>query len=119
MFSRRKFLTTSSLALAGTACATKGKEASAAQDDAGATAVGGALPPAIAALTSMKGTSTPISVDERKARLEKARRLMAEHKIDALLLCIGSIKAVYREIEGKIATRRRGDAATRRDGVMA
>ena len=94
MFSRRKFLTTSSLALAGTACATKGKEASATQDDSGVPAAGAALPPAIAALTSMKGTSTPISVDERKARLEKARRLMAEHKIDALLLT-GGTSMVY------------------------
>ena len=94
MFSRRKFLTTSSLALAGTACATKGKEASAAQDQAGAPAAGETLPPAIAALTSMKGTATPISVEERKARLEKARRLMAEHKIDALLLT-GGTSMVY------------------------
>ncbi|MCC6771249.1 MAG: aminopeptidase P family protein [Gemmatimonadaceae bacterium] len=91
MFSRRKFLTTSSLAIAGTACASNGSEASAAQGAAGSDA---SLPPAIAALTSMKGQETPISVDERRARLEKARRLMAEAKIDALMLT-GGTSLVY------------------------
>src|SRR5438093_5311923 len=32
----------------------------------------------------------PISLDERKARLEKAQRLMAENKIDAIYLEPGS-----------------------------
>lgn len=96
MLSRRTFLTTSSLALAGTACAAGGRDASAAQGDdheGGATG-DAALPPAIAALTSMKGEAKPISVEERRARLEKARRLMVEHKIDALLLT-GGTSMVY------------------------
>jgi len=93
MFSRRKFLATSSLAIAGTACASGSGEASAAQDGP-AEGAGGALPPAIAALTSMKGQERPISVEERRARLEKARRLMAEAKIDALLLT-GGTSMVY------------------------
>lgn len=93
MFSRRKFLTTSSLALAGTACATRGD---AKGDDApgGGQGSGGALPPAIAALTSMKDQAKPITVDERRARLEKARRLMAEQKVDALMLT-GGTSMVY------------------------
>lgn len=92
MFSRRKFLTTSSLALAGTACATRGAEG----DDVpgGGEGGGAALPPAIAALTSMKDQARPITVDERRARLDKARRLMAEHKIDALMLA-GGTSLVY------------------------
>lgn len=95
MFSRRKFLATSSLAIAGTACVGGGKEASAAQEgEGGGGGRGGDLPPAIAALTSMKSKATPISVDERKARLEKARRLMTENKIDALLLT-GGTSMVY------------------------
>jgi Xaa-Pro dipeptidase len=49
-----------------------------------------ALPAPIAALASMKGRETPITTDERRARIEKARRLMAEHKIDALMLCSGT-----------------------------
>lgn len=95
MFSRRQFLATSSLALAGSACAPGKGEASAAQDDEhGGGSGGGALPPAIAALASMKDQATPISVDERRARLEKARRLMTEHKIDALMLT-GGTSMVY------------------------
>ncbi len=95
MYSRRKFLATSSLAVAGTACASGNREASAAQDDEpGGGGGGAALPPAIAALTSMKDQATPISVDERRARLEKARRLMTEQKIDALMLT-GGTSMVY------------------------
>jgi Xaa-Pro dipeptidase len=45
-----------------------------------------ALPPSIAALTSMRGQARPITSDERRARIEKARRLMAQEKIDALIL---------------------------------
>jgi Xaa-Pro dipeptidase len=48
------------------------------------------LPAPIAALTSMKGRETPITADERRARIEKARRLMAEQRIDALMLCSGT-----------------------------
>ncbi|MEX1128887.1 MAG: Xaa-Pro peptidase family protein [Vicinamibacterales bacterium] len=47
------------------------------------------LPPAIQALTSMKLQARPITADERRGRVEKARRLMAEEKIDALMLCSG------------------------------
>ena len=48
------------------------------------------LPAPIAALTSMKGRETPITADERRARVEKARRLIAEQRIDALMLCSGT-----------------------------
>ena len=44
------------------------------------------LPPAIRALRSMKNQATPITPDERRSRMEKARSLMREHGIDALLL---------------------------------
>ncbi len=54
----------------------------------------GPLPPSIAALTSMRGQATPITNDERRARIEKARRLMAEDKIDALVLS-GGTSLVY------------------------
>ena len=84
MLSRRRFVQTSSLALTGTACGVaKGSEAAT-----------GELPPSIAALTSMKDQATPISVEERRGRIEKARRLMAEHKIDALMLT-GGTSMVY------------------------
>jgi Xaa-Pro dipeptidase len=88
MLTRRTFLTTSSLAAAGAACAPAGGSASAAQADAGD------LPPALAALTPMKDGVVPISVEERKARLERARGLMAEHRLDALMLT-GGTSMVY------------------------
>src|SRR5437867_1014419 len=48
------------------------------------------LPPSIAALTSMRDQAKPITNDERRARIEKARRLMAEQKIGALVLTPGT-----------------------------
>jgi Xaa-Pro dipeptidase len=85
MLSRRRFVQTSSLALTGTACGVaSGREGSAEE----------ALPPSIAALTSMKDQATPISVDERRARIEKAKRLMTENRIDAMMLT-GGTSMVY------------------------
>ena len=42
----------------------------------------------------MKGQAKPITNAERRGRIEKARRLMAEQKIDALLLT-GGTSLVY------------------------
>src|SRR5262245_10095337 len=50
----------------------------------------GPLPPSIAALTSMRNRAKPITAEERRGRLEKARRLMAEQKIDAIVLTGGT-----------------------------
>ena len=87
MSSRRDFLATSSASLAAltlTGCAKAGA------DGAGGTSAASELPPAIAALTPMTDGVVPISVDERRARLEKARRLMVENKHDALMLAGGT-----------------------------
>jgi Xaa-Pro dipeptidase len=54
----------------------------------------GPVPPSIAALTSMRDQARPIANDERRARIEKARRLMAAEKIDALVLS-GGTSLVY------------------------
>jgi Xaa-Pro dipeptidase len=48
------------------------------------------LPPSIAKLKSMKDQATPITKEERAARLEKARRLMTEQRIDAIVLMEGT-----------------------------
>ena len=53
-----------------------------------------ALPPSIAGLTSMRDQVRPITSDERRGRVERARRLMAEKKIDALILS-GGTSLVY------------------------
>lgn len=50
----------------------------------------GPLPASILALTSMRDRAVPISAEERKGRLEKARRLMGEQKIDAIVLTGGT-----------------------------
>lgn len=59
----------------------------AAQGQAGS---GAALPSSIAALTSMRALARPITNDERLARLDKARRLMVESKLDAAPLTGGT-----------------------------
>lgn len=46
-------------------------------------------------LTDMTAGVAPISVEERKARVEKAQRLMREQKIDALLLEAGSAMVYF------------------------
>jgi Xaa-Pro dipeptidase len=98
MLNRRSFVKMGSLAAGASlasACSTpaSGTEAPAAGTDGGAQG-GAAEPPSIAALTSMRDQAVPISADERRGRIEKARRLMAERKIDALMLT-GGTSLVY------------------------
>ena len=85
MFTRRNFFWSSAAALvAGRAVP--------------AFAQGTALPPSLAALTSMRAQATPITNQERRARIEKARRLMAEHKIDAMMLTQGTSLVYFTNI---------------------
>jgi Xaa-Pro dipeptidase len=81
MFSRRAFL--GSLA-SGVALPHVG---AAQQPDA-------SLPPSIAALTPMRDGVQPITAAERRGRIDKARRLMGQHRIDALMLT-GGTSLVY------------------------
>ncbi len=53
------------------------------------------LPPAIAALTSRRSQAVPITLAEREHRLERARVLLAQHRIDALVICSGSSLAYF------------------------
>lgn len=48
------------------------------------------LPPSIVALTSMRDQARPVTSEERRARIEKARRLMSEQKLGALVLTPGA-----------------------------
>ncbi|HJU74729.1 MAG TPA: Xaa-Pro peptidase family protein [Gemmatimonadaceae bacterium] len=89
MIKRREFLEVSTLAVAAGAAGACGVAGSA-QRDASKDASQSGVPPAIAALTSMKDQATPISVEERKARIEKARALMAERGLDGILLTGGT-----------------------------
>ena len=63
------------------------------------------LPPAIKALTSMKALAKPITVDERRARLEKARVLMKANNIDALMLTGGTSMEYFTGIRWGVSER--------------
>jgi Xaa-Pro dipeptidase len=88
MLSRRTFLMSSSLAAAGAACSRGGGVRTAPSPSMGN------LPAPIAALTPMRDGVVPISVAERRTRLDKARRLMAANGHDALMLT-GGTSMVY------------------------
>jgi Xaa-Pro dipeptidase len=61
-----------------------------AQRGGGNPAPSGPLPPSIAALQSMRSQAKPITAEERRGRLDRARRLMGEQKIDAIILTGGT-----------------------------
>ena len=75
MFTRREFLSTSGVALVATQ-----------------------LPAPVGSLTSMRSQAKPITSDERRGRVEKARRLMAQHKIDAIMLTQGTSLVYFTNI---------------------
>jgi Xaa-Pro dipeptidase len=86
MVSRRRFLQTGSLA-AGVSLALP-TLAQAAEDAK-------SLPPAIAALRTLRGEAKPITVEERAARQEKARQLMRENNLSAIVLAQGTSLAYF------------------------
>ena len=86
MLSRRRFLQTGSLA-AGASIALPALVQSAETDKS--------LPPAIAALRTLRGEAKPITVEERADRQEKARRLMRENNLSAILLGQGTSLAYF------------------------
>ncbi|MBZ5653819.1 MAG: Xaa-Pro peptidase family protein [Acidobacteriia bacterium] len=81
MFSRRRFLKAGSFA-AGVGTVLPGL--------AGASAGDQQLPPSIAALKSVRSEAKPIILDERSQRQEKARQLMRENNLSAILLAEGT-----------------------------
>jgi len=86
---RRKFLTASA------ALAAVPRVPALAEPEPGA----GALAPSIAALESLKEHARPITADERRARIEKAQRLMSERKLGALVLTPGTSLRYFADIE--------------------
>ena len=92
MITRRHFLGVSSIAAAGVASGCGGPDETG--SGSGGTDGTGELPPSIASLASRAHEPVPISADERRARIEKARRLMAEHGMDGLMLT-GGTSLVY------------------------
>lgn len=80
MFSRRRFLQAGSLAAGASAISFRTAGASESN----------ALPPSIAALKSLRAEAKPITLDERRQRQEKARQLMRENNLSAILLTEGT-----------------------------
>jgi Xaa-Pro dipeptidase len=85
MFSRRSFFRATSVAVATAALPVFGKTS----DDAAS------LPAPIAALPSFAGRVPPFTNEERLARIERAKALMAENHIDAIVLANDSTSSMY------------------------
>jgi Xaa-Pro dipeptidase len=97
MVTRRSFVRVSSLAAGASVATACGSGSPASTATAAASAQAPAvspLPPSIAVLTSMKDQAQPITAEERRGRIEKARRLMSERGVDALMLT-GGTSLVY------------------------
>jgi len=61
-----------------------------AQRGRGGEAPVGPVPPSIAALTSMRSLAKPITAEERRARIERAKKMMGDQKLDAIILAGGT-----------------------------
>jgi Xaa-Pro dipeptidase len=81
MISRRRFIEVGGLTAA--IAATSHSLAAAPADDT-------SLPPSLAKLKSRKSEAVPISLDERRLRQERARKLMSENALDAIVLMAGT-----------------------------
>jgi Xaa-Pro dipeptidase len=86
MISRRRFLQTGSVA-AGVSVALPTLAQGAEPDKS--------LPPTIAALRTLRGEAKPITIEERAGRQEKARQLMRENNLSAILLTPGTSLAYF------------------------
>jgi Xaa-Pro dipeptidase len=96
MLTRREFLGASSVALLGDAARPAEAAPQQACED---------LPPAIAQLTSLRDQARPITVEERAARLGRARQLMRQQGIDALLLTGGTSLAYFTNVRWGLSER--------------
>jgi Xaa-Pro dipeptidase len=96
-FSRRAFITTSSLTGLGLAVGCDATRDAAPPPQASTSEP--AVAPSIAALKSRRSEAQPITADERRQRAEKARRLMAQHGIDALMLTSGTSMVYFANVE--------------------
>jgi Xaa-Pro dipeptidase len=100
MSSRRQFLGVA--AAVGTAIV--GSRAAKAQR-ASAQPVSGGLPPAIKALKSIRDQARPITIEERKGRLEKARVLMKANGMSAMMLTGGTSMEYFTGIRWGLSER--------------
>ena len=80
MLNRRRFLLTSAAAAAATPTLSFAAQSHQLEN----------LPPAIAALTTRRAEATPITLVEREQRLDRARALMHQNQIDAIIIATGT-----------------------------
>jgi len=94
--SRRHFLQTSTTVAAayGLSSAVQGQRGGASSSA-----------PSIAALKPFPGKAVPISVDERKTRIEKARRLMVENGMGAIVLEPGTSMTYFVDVRWGLSER--------------
>lgn len=100
MPSRREFLGTSAAVL-GTAAISQRAAAQPSAQQAQAPV----LPPAIAALSSMKDQMVPITNEERKARIEKARVLMGRQGLGAIVIAGGTTLRYFADVSWWLSER--------------
>jgi len=105
MTSRREFLTAATTVSAAVALGGRSAAAHEAPPAPDARQQGSAMPPAIRDLKPMKDGVVPISVAERQARLDKARRLMRANGVDALMLTGGTSMVYFTGIQWGISER--------------
>ena len=96
MLTRREFLGASSVAVLGGAARPTTPEPPQACDE---------LPPSIAQLTSLRDQAPPITVAERETRFERARALMRQQGIDALMLTGGTSLAYFTNMRWGLSER--------------
>ncbi len=97
MLSRRKFFQVAGVA----ASIPLASRLLLAQDDAACVN----LPPSIANLKSLRDQAKPISVEERQGRVERARRLMRENHLDAIMLIGGTSMKYFANIDWWLSER--------------
>jgi Xaa-Pro dipeptidase len=91
MISRRRFLESGGVIASAAAFSSSLSAATEKVDDS-------VLPPAIAKLRSRKSEAMPITNDERRERLERARRLMVDNSLDAIVLMQGTSLRYFTDI---------------------
>jgi Xaa-Pro dipeptidase len=96
-FSRRSFLQH-----VGIAAAVLAKPADSAAQSGGGS---GPVPAPIARLKSRRAEAVPVSMAEREQRVENARRLMADNKLDAIMLAGGTSLVYFANIHWWLSER--------------
>ena len=101
MLSRRNLLGASAAAAAGVAA----HAALPATARASTPLQSSEMPPSIAALAPPREQPRPISVEERRGRVDKAKRLMIDNGVDALLLAGGTSMVYFSNVQWGLSER--------------